>query len=149
MTSNIATEELVEITKDPDLAPPYGDLVEQIKPAMLKVFPPALLGRIVTVPFMPFTDDVLTGIIKLKLHKLTRRMKNEHDLTLSYSEHVIEFVDSRCKDAGAGARMIDAILTNTLLPKISRRLLERMLTGEETKAIHVDVSDGQLAIDFS
>ena len=149
MTSNIATDELVEITKDPDLAPPYGDLVDQIKPAMLKVFPPALLGRIVTVPFLPFTDDVLTGIIKLKLHKLARRMKDEHDLILSCSEHVIEFVDSRCKDAGAGARMIDAILTNTLLPKISRRLLERMLTGEETKAIQVDVRDDQLAIDFS
>ena len=149
MTSNIATDELVEITKDPDLAPPYGDLVEQIKPAMLKVFPPALLGRIVTVPYLPFTDEVLTGIIKLKLNKLARRMKDEHDLTLTCSDEVTAFVDARCKDAGAGARMIDAILTNTLLPRISQKLLERMLTGEETSEIRVNVTNDELSIDFS
>jgi type VI secretion system protein VasG len=149
MTSNVATDEIVQFTKDPDLAPPYEDLVGEIKPAMLKVFPPALLGRIVTIPYLPFADEVLRDIVSLKLDKVARRMDTERGIRLDYDDTVVSFVHERCQDAGSGARMIDAILTNTLLPEISRRLLERMLTEESTSAVAVTVKDDALDAAFS
>ena len=149
MTSNVATDEIIQFTKDPELSPPYEDLVREIKPAMLKVFPPALLGRIVTIPYLPFADDVLRAIVHLKLDKVARRMDTERGIHLDYDDTVVTFVHERCQDAGSGARMIDAILTNTLLPEISRRLLERMLTEEPTAIVKVTVKDGALDAVFS
>lgn len=149
MTSNVATDEIVQFSKDPDLAPPYQDLAKEIKPAMLKVFPPALLGRIVTVPYLPFTDEVLGNIVRLKLDKVAARMESERGIHLDYDDAVVAFVHERCQDAGSGARMIDAILTNTLLPEISRSLLERMLTEEATSRVAVTVKDGRLEAAFS
>ncbi|MEE2972705.1 MAG: type VI secretion system ATPase TssH, partial [Planctomycetota bacterium] len=149
MTSNVATDEIVQFSKDPDLAPPYQDLAQEIKPAMLKVFPPALLGRIVTVPYLPFTDEILGNIVRLKLDKVAARMESERGIHLDYDDAVVGFVHERCQDAGSGARMIDAILTNTLLPEISRSLLERMLTEETTTRVAVTVKDGRLDATFS
>lgn len=149
MTSNVATDEIVQFSKDPDLAPPYPDLVKEIKPAMLKVFPPALLGRIVTIPYLPFTDEVLGNIVRLKLDKVADRMESERGIHLDYDDTVVDFVHERCQDAGSGARMIDAILTNTLLPEISRKLLERMLTEESTSAVKVTVKDDALEAEFA
>ena len=99
MTSNVATDEIVQFTKDPDLAPPYADLVGEIKPAMLKVFPPALLGRIVTIPYLPFADEVLRDIVSLKLDKVARRMDTERGIRLDYDDTVVSFVHERCQDA--------------------------------------------------
>ncbi len=148
MTSNVATDEIVELTKDPDLAPEPAEMVKAIKPAMLQVFPPALLGRIITVPYMPLGDAVLTKIIGLKIGKIAARMLEERNVTLTCTDDVTHFVQSRCEDAGSGARMIDAILTNTLLPQISQALLERMLDEQSTSTATVSVADGQLHLEL-
>lgn len=148
MTSNVATDEIVQLTADPELTPPYESMAMEIKPALLKVFPPALLGRIVTIPFLPFSDETLKKIVRLKLKKVRSRLMDERGLDLEFDEKVVDFVHGRCNDAGSGARMIDAILTNTMLPQLSRSLLERMLTEEKTDSVKVTVVDDALEASF-
>lgn len=144
MTSNVATDEIVKLMEDPDLAPPVDELVKNIKPAMLKIFPPALLGRCITVPYVPLSDAVLEKIIGLKIGKIANRMREEKGIELTYDDSVTKFVQDRCEDAGAGARMIDAILTNTLLPMVSKQLLERLLDGEATTQAALSTADDVL-----
>ena len=146
MTSNVATDEVVKLMEDPDLAPPVDELVKNIKPAMLKIFPPALLGRCITVPYVPLSDAVLEKIIGLKIGKIAKRMREEKGIELAYDDSVTKFVQDRCQDAGAGARMIDAILTNTLLPMVSKQLLERLLDGEATTQAELSTADDVLTV---
>jgi type VI secretion system protein VasG len=149
MTSNVATDEIVKLMEDPDLAPPIGELVKSIKPAMLQTFPPALLGRCITVPYLPLGDEVLEKIIGLKIAKIAKRMSEEKGITLTYDKSVTTFVQDRCEDAGAGARMIDAILTNTLLPMVSKQLLERLLEGQVTTKAVLTTTDDALTVTLS
>jgi len=78
----------------------------------------------VIVPYYPIQADVLQQIIALKLDKIRRRLMENHRLELAYDETLIEAVAARCTEVESGARNVDNILTNTLLPDISRTLLE-------------------------
>ncbi|MEI8299821.1 MAG: type VI secretion system ATPase TssH, partial [Pseudomonadota bacterium] len=104
--------------------------------------------RIVTIPYYPLSDEMVGRIIRLQLDRVVKRVRAGQGIELSYSEDVVKLISSRCTEPESGGRMIDAILTNTLLPRISHGLLERMAIGQGTASISVHVTDGDLAYTF-
>ncbi len=143
LTSNVGTETFMKLCADPDTKPDPEGLVEAIKPELVKAFKPALLGRMVTVPFYPISDDILRLIIRLQLGKIKNRIMDNHGAQFSYDDSVIETVAKRCTDVDSGARNVYNILTGTLLPEMSGEVLSRMASGEGIKKIHVSVGEGE------
>ncbi len=143
LTSNAGTDTFMKLTADPETAPGPEALVKALKPELNKVFKPAFLGRMVIIPYYPVRDEALKKIIILKLAKIQRRLKENHKIEFSYSPEVLEEVAKRCTEVESGARNVDNILTNTLLPAISRQILSRIAQGEKMDSIRVDVgADG-------
>ena len=146
LTSNAATDTIMKLTADPDTMPSVEGLVKTIKPEMDKIFKPAFLGRMVIIPYYPIRDEALKQIIRLKLGKIQRRLKENHAMSLQYDDAVLNAIAARCTEVESGARNVDNILTNTLLPEISNRILTMMATGEKQDHIAVSLTeDGAFA----
>ncbi len=148
LTSNVGTDLIMGMTRDPELMPEIEDIAKALREPLLKVFPPALLGRLIVIPYLPLSDEVMKSIIKLQLGRITARVTERHGVPFTYDDSVVELVASRCNEPESGGRMIDAILTNTMLPDISGGLLQRMLTGEPVMRVHVGVDDAGFTYSF-
>jgi type VI secretion system protein VasG len=149
LTSNVGTDLIMSMCADPELTPEPEEIAKALRTPLLKVFPPALLGRLVVIPYYPLSDAVMGDIIKLQLGRIARRVAERQGVPFSYGDDVVKLIASRCNEPESGGRMIDAILTNTMLPAISGALLERMLSGAPAKRVHVSVADGEeFAYDF-
>jgi type VI secretion system protein VasG len=122
--------------------------VQALRPALLKAFPAAFLGRLVTVPYYPLSDTLLGQIIHLQLLRIGRRVEESRGVPFTYDEAVVNLVRKRCTELESGGRMIDAILTGTLLPRVSREILERLRAERSIARVHVGVADGDLAYAF-
>ncbi len=142
LTSNVGTATIMKLCADPDTTPDPDGLVEAVKPELVKAFKPALLGRMVTVPYYPITDEILRLIIRLQLGKIKNRISDNHGAKFSYDDAVISTVAERCTDVDSGARNVYNILTGTLLPEMSGEVLSRMASGEGLKNVHVTVGEG-------
>jgi type VI secretion system protein VasG len=123
-------------------------MAKALRPALLKVFPPALLGRMVAIPYYPLSDEMLGQIVRLQLNRIKKRVEARYKIPFTYSEDVVKLVVSRCTESESGGRMIDAILTNTMLPDISREFLSRMMSGIPVSAVHISAKDSELAYVF-
>jgi type VI secretion system protein VasG len=143
LTSNVGTDTIMKLCADPDTMPSPEGLVEAVKPELVKAFKPALLGRMVTVPYYPISDQILRLIIKLQLGKIKNRISDNHNAQFSYDDSVIDTVAKRCTDVDSGARNVYNILTGTLLPEMSGEVLSRMASGEGIKKVHVAVGDNE------
>ncbi len=142
LTTNVGTDLIMGMCKDPELLPDPEGIAKALRPPLLKTFPAALLGRIVVIPYYPLRDDVLQGIIRLQLDRVVARIRQNHGAELRYDEQVVRLIAARCTEPESGGRMIDAILTNTLLPRISRLFLERMSAGAATRTVDIAVKQG-------
>jgi type VI secretion system protein VasG len=142
LTSNVGTDTVMKLCADPDTTPDAAGLAEALRPDLLKVFKPALLGRMTLVPYFPLGDEVIKKIITLKIGQIAGRVKENYRATFGYDDAVVTAIASRCKEVESGARNVDHILTGTLLPEISREFLTRMAEGKPVKKAHVSV-DGE------
>jgi len=142
LTSNVGTDTIMKLCADPDTKPEPEGIIEAIKPELQKAFKPALLGRMVTVPFYPISDDILRLIIKLQLGKIEQRIMENHKAQFSYDDALIDTIAKRCTDVDSGARNIYNILTGTLLPEMSGEVLSRMVKGEALRKVHVSIDEG-------
>ena len=142
LTTNACTDEMMKLVADPETAPGPRGLVEALKPGLNKIFKPAFLGRMVIIPYYPVRDEALKQIIRLKLGKIQRRLQENHKIKLTWDDAFLNAVAARCTEVESGARNVDNILTNSLLPDISRKILSSMAEGEKMGAIHVSVSEG-------
>jgi type VI secretion system protein VasG len=142
LTSNACTDQMMKLCADPETTPSPQGLVSALKPELNKIFKPAFLGRMVLIPYYPVRDEALKRIIVLKLEKIRRRLHENHKLELIYDDALIESVAGRCTEVESGARNIDNILTNTLLPDMSRELLASMAEGRQLGSIRVGIGEG-------
>jgi type VI secretion system protein VasG len=142
LTSNVGTNELVALCADPETAPNAEGLVEAIRPELLKVFPAALLGRMVTIPYYPLSPDMLSRIIRIQLERIVRRVRENHGAAFAYGDDLVSAVLVRCNEAESGGRVVDNILTHSLLPQLSAEVLERMARAESFARVQVSVGDG-------
>src|SRR6202020_1631474 len=139
LTSNAGTDTLMKLMLDPETAPGPEGLVKALKPELNKIFKPAFLGRMVIIPYFPVRDEALKKIIHLKLAKIVRRLHETHKVKLGFDDALIDEVARRCTEVESGARNVDNILTNTLLPEISKQILGKMAAGEKMETISVSI----------
>jgi type VI secretion system protein VasG len=141
LTTNACTDQMMKLYSDPETAPSPQGMVQALKPELNRTFKPAFLGRMVIIPYSPVRDEALKKIITLKLAKIQRRIMENHKVKLTYDDAFIQEVANRCTEVESGARNVDNILTNSLLPEISRQLLGHMAEGEKVNAIHVGIGE--------
>ncbi|PKM37667.1 MAG: type VI secretion system ATPase TssH [Gammaproteobacteria bacterium HGW-Gammaproteobacteria-10] len=148
LTTNAGTELIANLCKDPDLMPEPEGIAKALREPLLKVFPPALLGRLVVIPYYPLSDEMIAAIAKLQLKRIEKRIVENHKVPFTYDDDVIKLIAERCTEVESGGRMIDAILTNTVLPSISSEFLTRMMEGKTVERVHVGVADGEFVYEF-
>jgi type VI secretion system protein VasG len=148
LTTNAGTDLIVKLCSDPELMPEPEGIAKALREPLLKVFPPALLGRLVTIPYYPLNDEMIGTIARLQLGRIERRILENHKVPFTYDEDVVRLIASRCTELESGGRMIDAILTNTVLPRISEELLTRMMEGAPIERVHVSVQDEEFDYKF-
>jgi type VI secretion system protein VasG len=142
LTTNACTDMLAKLTADPETMPSVTGILKAIKPEMDKIFKPAFLGRMVIIPYYPVRDENLRKIVALKLGKIKKRIFDNHRIQLDYDASVIQEVANRCTEVESGARNVDNILTNTLMPDISRHLLTSMAEGRKLSGVTVTIGTG-------
>ena len=148
LTSNVGTDLIMDMCKDPKLMPEPEGICKALRKPLLKVFPAALIGRLVVVPYYPITDETLKLITRLQLSRIGRRTQENHKIPFSYDDKVVDLITNRCTDVESGARMVDSILTNTLLPEIGQELLTRLMEGKTAKRVHIGAKKSDFTYSF-
>ncbi|WP_323155763.1 type VI secretion system ATPase TssH [Pseudomonas alvandae] len=149
LTTNAGTELIAQVCKDPQNVPEPEEIAKALRQPLLEIFPPALLGRLVTIPYYPLSDEMLKAITRLQLNRIKKRVESTHKVAFDYDDAVIDLIVSRCTETESGGRMIDTILTNSLLPDMSREFLTRMLEGKAMAGVRISAVDNELKYDFS
>lgn len=149
LTTNAGSELIMGMCRDPALTPAADGIAQALRAPLLKVFPPALLGRLIVIPYFPLDDAMIGMIARLQLDRIGRRITGQHQARFTYDEAVVDLIVSRCTDVESGGRMIDAILTNTVLPTLSTEFLERMLNGRPVPRVHLGVEAGDFSYWFA
>jgi len=148
LTSNVGSELIMNMCRDPELLPEPEGIARALREPLLKVFPAALLGRLVVVPYYPLSDAMMAAIVRLQLGRIGKRVAENHGIPFEYGDDVVQLVVSRCTEAESGGRVVDAILTNTVLPRISLEYLQRLSSGGALKAVRLAVKDGDFDYRF-
>ena len=149
LTSNVGTDLIMSLCRDPELMPEPDEVAKALREPLLKVFPPALLGRLIVIPYYPLSDAIMSDIIRLQLGRVASRIGAHHKVAFTYDDAVVNLIAARCNEPESGGRMIDAIMTNTMLPAISAAFLQRLMEGREVARVHVgaDASEFTYAFD--
>lgn len=148
LTTNVGSDLIMKLCKEPDLMPDAEGIAKALRQPLLKTFPAALLGRLVVIPYYPLSDEMLKLIIRLQLSRIQKRVSENQGVPLTYDDGVVNLIASRCTELESGGRMVDAILTQTLLPEISREFLNRMLEGQAPASAQVGVKDSNFTYTF-
>lgn len=149
LTTNVGTDLIMAMCDNGKQQPEIDSIKDALREPLLDVFPAALLGRIQVIPYYPLSDTSLQKIVELQLQRIVKRVQQNHGISLTYTEDVPKLIVERCTEVESGGRMIDAILTNTVLPSISRQLLTYMVAGQTVKAIHISVVDSDFMFEYS
>ena len=148
LTTNVGDDAVMQLCQDEDNLPDPEVLAQAVRPAMLKVFPAALLGRISIVPYYPLGRKALNNIIDLKLNKVVKRVRENYNAALTYTDGVRQEIIRRCNNMESGARLIDAVVNNELLPEISAEFLRNTMEGNVLKSAVIDTADGKFTYTF-
>ena len=148
LTTNAGTDLITSLCKDPELMPDADGIAKALREPLLNVFPPALLGRLVVIPYYPLNDEILRTIASLQLGRIERRVYENYEVPFTYDENVLGLIGERCTEVESGGRMIDSILTNNLLPAMSKECLMRRIDGRPITRVHVGVADGEFSYAF-
>ena len=148
LTTNAGDNEIMEMCKDENNMPDVDSLEKAARPAMYKVFPAALIGRMSIVPYYPLSHKNLNMIIDLKLNKIVKRVQENYGAEFTYTQAVRDEIIGRCNNIASGARMIDAIISNDLLPQISTQFLEKTMNNRKIVSVEADCMDGKFIYNF-
>ncbi|HKT91104.1 MAG TPA: type VI secretion system ATPase TssH [Paraburkholderia sp.] len=146
LTSNAAQDVITEASRG-GRRPAPEELIEKLRPALLRQFSPAFLGRLVLVPYYHLGDAQINAIVNLKLERLAQRFERNHHASLTWGDDVATLIAQRCKEVDSGARNVDHILTQSVLPELARQVLERISISEPFGGVHLSLTPGG-AFDF-
>jgi type VI secretion system protein VasG len=149
LTTNVGTDLIMSLATDPKYREDSEALAQELRPELLKTFPAALLGRIVSIPYYPLSNEMLGSIVRLQLNRIGERIHDQHSVAFHYDQAVVDHIVSKCNDPDSGGRMIDNIITNTLLPTLSREFLKRSLAKERLHRANVSIRDADFAYDWT
>ncbi|MDR1030664.1 MAG: type VI secretion system ATPase TssH [Treponema sp.] len=148
LTTNVGDRVIADLCTDEDKLPDASILEAAIRPEMMRVFPAALLGRLQIVPYYPLGKRALYGIIDLKLGKIKKRVTENYQAELVATDAVKDEIIRRCDNAASGARLIDAVINNSILPEISAEFLRNIMEGHTLKQALINVKDEQFTYTF-
>lgn len=148
LTSNVGADRVMQLCRDPDRLPDMQTLADALRAPLLDVFPAALLGRLTVVPYYPLTDATLARIVELQLRRFEKRIDLHHGIRLHCTDAATALIVERCRTIESGGRMVDAILTHTVMPRIGRAILEATLEGRALTSIEVNAAGGEFAYRF-
>lgn len=148
LTSNVGTQLISAMCADPELMPEPEALSAALRAPLLEVFPPALLGRLLVVPYYPLSDAMLAEIVRLQLKRIQHRLEENHGIISHIDDSVISQIVQRCTEVESGGRMVDAILTNTLLPQMSQILLTASARDQRFRHLRVSYDQGEFQCQF-
>lgn len=137
LTSNVGSDEIMAMTQDGTQSADPEELGGALRAPLLGVFPAALLGRVVSIPYLPLNDTMIEAIATHKLRSLAKRLGEGYGAELVIADGAMQVIKDRCTEIESGGRMIDAILTNTLMPELSRRILNYRLDGKDLRKVTV------------
>ncbi len=142
MTSNLASETLMATYDSGEISPEA--LCNAIRPEFERVFSPALMGRMTLTPYLPLSSDAMNTIIGLKLQRLCKRYQKAADASAQpgYSKRAVSWIAERCRVAQSGARDIDQVLNQHLLPLMA----DSALHGAPGIPLRIDVSKKVLTL---
>jgi len=149
LTSNIGTDIITRMCVDPTLLPDAEALATALRGPLLQVFSPALLGRLLVVPYYPLSDQMLGEIVRLQLARIQQRLFDNYHIFTEIDDSVVAQIIVRCTQVESGGRMIDAILTNTLLPQISQKLLTASRDERQYRSLHISAEQGEIHCQFT
>jgi type VI secretion system protein VasG len=148
LTTNVGSELILGMCKDPAARPHPESIAQALRKPLLRTFPAALLGRMVAIPYYPLDDEMIGNIVRLQLGRVAKRVYESHRIPFSYDDDVVKLITDRCTELESGGRMIDSILTNTLLPRISHELLTRMMQGKPVARVSTTAAGGEFKYAF-
>ncbi len=149
MTTNAGTDTIMSLLADPETMPDADGLAQALKPELLKTFKPAFLGRITILPYFPLSDEVIRGIVGLKLNKIVKRVEENYSAKMEYGPEIVDAIASRCTEVESGARNIDHILNGTLLPEMAGEFLTHLSEGKAVRGVKVSLAeDGGFVYDL-
>ena len=148
LTSNAGSDLIMKLCADPELMPEPEGIAKALREPLLKIFPAALLGRLVTIPYYPLSEEMLGQIVRLQLGRIQKRVGENLGVPLTFGDDVVKLIISRCNEVESGGRVVDAILTNTVLPRISREYLTRVTNGQAITKVELAVKDGDFDYAF-
>ncbi|PHM60136.1 type VI secretion system ATPase TssH [Xenorhabdus ishibashii] len=147
LTSNVGAD-LISSLCSQDTLPEPEELSTALRKPLLNVFPAALLGRLLVIPYSPLSNEVMINIVHLQLERIKKRLLENHGITATFDDVMIEHIVSRCTEIESGGRMVDAILTNTLLPQISQQLLSASAHDVQYHQLRVSLEQGEFQCQF-
>jgi type VI secretion system protein VasG len=148
MTSNAGTDVIAKLFTDPETAPDAEGLGEALRPALLRHFKPAFLGRVTLVPYLPLPTDIIRRIVRMQLARVAKRFDETYKARFVFGEAVVDGIAERCTESGSGARNVESILSRTLLPEVSARVLARLGDGLPISEVTV-VTDADSRFEYT
>jgi type VI secretion system protein VasG len=148
LTTNAGADCIAELCRDPAAPAPMDVIERELHAQLLRTFPPALLGRMVTIPYYPLSDEMLHTIIQTQLKRVADRVTGTHHVPFTYDKEVVAQIALRCTRTESGGRMVHAILTNSVLPHISTEFLSRVMDGRTIARVHVGVEEDEFTYAF-
>ena len=149
LTSNVGSDVVMKMCENGDQLPTPEALAEALRRPLLAEFPAAFLGRVIIIPYYPLSDSMLSQIVKLQLGRIDQRLRDKHNVPLNYGEDVVRLIIERCTEVESGGRMIDSILSNTVLPRISQEILTRAMDGQKLSTVTLSVANSGFEYAFA
>ncbi len=139
MTSNAGAETIEKLSADPETMPDAAGVVQALRPELLKTFKPAFLGRVTVVPYGPLPPEIIREIVEIALGRVRERVAANYGATLTWTAQAADVVAERCTETQSGARNIESILNETVIPALAARMLSRMIEQKPTVGIVISI----------
>ena len=139
MTSNLATDEITELFEE-DNSISMESIQEKITPILSRHLKPALLGRMTVIPYKNLSLEALKEIASLKLKGIERQLQAQ-GIEMSYDEALLEQIVALSNATETGARNLEMIISNTLMPKLSSAILESRVENQEISKMSLSLDE--------
>jgi type VI secretion system protein VasG len=150
MTSNAGSDLIEKLCADPDTVPDAAQLTAALRPALLEHFRPAFLGRVTVVPYFPLTPDIIREIVVLALNRVAARIRSGYGATMTFDESVVDLLAARCTETQSGARNVEAMIANGIIPELSSTILQHRQDGTLHNRVEIVVdASGSLTYNWS
>lgn len=149
MTANLGSDHIMQLLDEQPEATD-GDLQELLRPILRDHFQPALLARFQTLIYRPLNAVALRTIVEMKLAQVAKRLKRHYGLTCTIDESLYDTLVAACLLPDTGARNIDSLLNQQILPVLSQQLLQRKAGQQRTTSLALgwDEEEG-IVLEFS